>query len=221
MAKITRVQAKVFGQNAAGGELGVFGSLAAGTPTTTTSVATIQSLAAWLGGWFSAVVGENSPAIEDMNAMCYVFGYQIAYGLQTGVPEWETNTVYYIGSFVSSGNKIYVSQTDANTGNAVTSTTNWALYGNKTRAQNTSATITTSDNFVYATPAANIILTMDTVGTFAEGQEIEIKNTVINGFTVTVASAALIDGQASIVLGGGPTMDSVTLKKVGTTFYIV
>lgn len=126
MAKITRVLAKIFGSNANPTEIGVFGSLAAGSPATTTSALTMQSLSNWLDGWFGAVVGENSPAIEDMNAFCYVMSYQIAYLLQTGVEEWSATTTYYIGSVANDGTGIlYVSLTNTNLNNAVTDTVNW------------------------------------------------------------------------------------------------
>jgi len=126
MAKIDRKLMKVFGSTAGASELGVFGSLAAGSPTTTTDPETIQSLANYLEGWYSAVVGGNSPAIEDMNALHYLFGYQLAYLLERGVPEWNSLTTYYEDCFVSSGPDIYVSLTDNNLNNAVSNPTHWA-----------------------------------------------------------------------------------------------
>lgn len=125
MAKITRVLQKLFGSTASADQIGQFGSLAAGTPVTTTDPATMQSLSNWLEGWFGAVLGGNSPAIEDMNAVCFVFARQLAYIFQNGIPEWETNTTYYIGSVVASGLNTYTSIVDDNLGNLVTDTTKW------------------------------------------------------------------------------------------------
>lgn len=129
MAKILRKIAKIFGSTAGVGQIAKFGSLAASSPAFTTDPAVIQSLSEYLSGWFSAVIGGNSPAIEDMNALCYLFAYQIAYIMQTGVPEWNTDTIYFIGSVVNDGTgKLYISNTDNNTGNPVSDTVNWTLF---------------------------------------------------------------------------------------------
>lgn len=127
MPKIDRKNAKIFGSTAGPTQIGQFGSLAAGSVAYSTDPETIQALSNYLGGWFEAVVGANSPAIEDMNALCYLFAYQIAYGFQSGVPEWDDATTYYIGDIARSGNSLYQSLTDDNLNNAVTSETNWRL----------------------------------------------------------------------------------------------
>lgn len=127
MAKIDRKVAKIFGSGAGFQQIAQFGSLAASAPAYSTDPATIQNLANWLSGWFGAVIGNNSPAIEDMNAFCYVAAYQIAYLMQAGIPEWETGTTYYKGSLVQSGGQVFVSKTDDNQGNALTDDTNWVV----------------------------------------------------------------------------------------------
>lgn len=126
MAKIARVTQQVFAGTPGFEQVAEFGSLAAGTPVFTNNVATIQSLNAWAVGWFNAVIGNNSPAIEDMNGFCLVVTQQLAYGFQAGVPEWDAGTTYYAGSLVQSAGILYVSLTNTNLNNAVTSTTNWA-----------------------------------------------------------------------------------------------
>lgn len=125
MAKIDRKTQKVFASSAPSTEIGKFGSLAAGSPTTSTDPDVIQALSNYLGGWFDAVVGSNSPAIEDMNGLCYLFAYQLAYIFQAGIAEWDSGTTYYIGSLANSAGKIYVSLVDDNLNNAVTDTTKW------------------------------------------------------------------------------------------------
>ena len=119
MAKITRKLMKIFGSGAGNQQRGVFGSLAAGAVAYSTDVETIQSLGEWTEGWFAAILGGNSPAIEDMNSMSYVYAYQLAYLMQQGIAEWNAETTYYIGSLVSdtSGN-IYRSIADDNLNNA-------------------------------------------------------------------------------------------------------
>lgn len=130
MAKIVRKTAKIFGSSAGTNQIAEFGSLFAGTPVFSTDPAVIQSLTNWLQGWFAAVEDINSPAIEDMNAFCYVMAYQIAYILQQGIGEWDSGTTYYTNSYVSSGNTIYVSLQDNNLNHAVSDGAWWAPYLN-------------------------------------------------------------------------------------------
>lgn len=170
MAKILRKNQKIFGKNALSTQIGVFGSLAAGSPTTTTDPETIQSLSNYLGGWFNGVVGSNSPAIEDMNALHYLYAYQLAYLFQAGVPEYDANTTYYIGSVVNYNNVQYQSLTDNNLGNTPAIGVNWqyatdSTYSKATAGTNTYATSTTvqgqlnqlDTGIVNITPAGSVI----------------------------------------------------------------
>ena len=129
MVKITRAPQKVFASSAGGTEIGKFGSVAAGAPAYTTDPVVIQSLAAFLNGWYAAIIGNNSPPIQDMNALFFLAFRQIAYVLQTGVPEWDSATNYYTNSMVSSGGIIYVSQIDDNLNQPVSDSTKWLSYG--------------------------------------------------------------------------------------------
>lgn len=125
MSKITRVFQKLFGRTASAGELGQFGSFAAGSPLTTTDPEVMQALGNFDAGWFSAILGNNSPAIEDMNALFYLTFRQIAYIFQSGVSEWDAETEYHKGSYVAVGGVLYASVADTNTNNAVTLNTHW------------------------------------------------------------------------------------------------
>lgn len=136
MAKIARKNQKRFGSTATLSQVGKFGSLAAGSPANTLDPEEIQSLSNYLGGWFSAILGNNSPAIEDMNALCFLFAYQLTYLFQSGIPEWNTSAIYYIGSLVLSGSTVFQSLTDDNTGNnPATDATNWTLAFSSTTAK--------------------------------------------------------------------------------------
>lgn len=117
MAKITRVFQKLFGSTGSGGDFGKFGSLAAGSPAFTKDPVQIQSLDAWLNGWAAETIADNRPALEDMNSLCLLAFYQICYLLQQGIPEWDTDTPYYINSIVQVSGQAYTSLTDSNTGN--------------------------------------------------------------------------------------------------------
>lgn len=130
MPQLSRIYQKLFGSAAGSGQIGKFGSLAAGSPATTTDPAQMQSLSQWDSGWYGAIVGPNAPAIEDMNAAFYVAFYQLAYLFQEGIPEYNATTEYYVGSIVQDGTGvIYVSLTGTggspNVGNALSSAVNW------------------------------------------------------------------------------------------------
>lgn len=139
--KIARATQLGFASNAGSNQIEQFGSLATGVPNYTTNIATIQALSNYLTGWFGGVVGSNAPAIEDLNALCYLFSYQIGYILQTGVPEWDSGTPYFIGSIAQDGvGNVYVSLTNSNLNNALTVAANWRP-------------LTTANNLVAVNPA--------------------------------------------------------------------
>lgn len=128
MARLTRKNIKVFAENAT--DNGVFGSLQANNPTTTSDVEQIQSLSAWSDGWNSATeTSEMLPPLEEFQGVQYVTTYQQAYLMQEGIPEWAATVTYYKGSLTkevtSTGFRIYNSLTDNNAGNLLSDTSNW------------------------------------------------------------------------------------------------
>jgi hypothetical protein len=144
MSKISRVTQLIFGSNAGANQIAQFGSYTAGSPEFTTNPATIQALAEYVDGWFSAVLQGNSPAIEDMNALCYLYAYQLAYLMQAGVAEWDSATVYYLNSMVNYGGVIYYSLIDSNTNNIPSSTpSDWKVLA--------SNPMTSAGDLVYGT----------------------------------------------------------------------
>lgn len=154
MAKIPRVFQRIFGSTAGANQIAQFGSLAAGAINYTTNVSTIQSLSNYVTGWFAAVVGANSPAIEDMNALFYVGTTQLAYLFQAGVSEWDASTTYYIGSVVNDGTgAMWVSLTDTNLNNALSTPANWTLArGLSTNLYPYDMTVITGTSRTYAVP---------------------------------------------------------------------
>jgi microcystin-dependent protein len=124
--KITRKLQKIFASLSNPNEIGKFGSFAAGLPAYSTDPDQIQT-ANFLGGWFSAIVGANSPAIEDLNALQYLYARQLAYLFQNGIAEWQAGTEYFIGSTVMDSKNIYTSIVDNNIGNLVTDITKWQI----------------------------------------------------------------------------------------------
>lgn len=184
MPKIDRKTAKMFASLAGPTEVGQFGSLAAGSIAYSKDPDVIQALPQFLSGWYAAVVGSNSPAIEDMNALQYVFAYQIAYLLQRGVPEWDAETEYFIGDIVTDDDgSAFKSIADNNLNNPVTDGTKWAPFGTTETQTIDPATqspyvLTTGDNnrtflvqtqngaqqFELPPPASNMIFTVKDIG---------------------------------------------------------
>lgn len=221
MAKIIRKVAKIFGSSSGALEVSEFGSLAAGLPVYSTDPAVIQSLAQWLEGWFSAVVGANSPAIEDMNAFCYVMAYQISYLMQAGVAEWDATTTYYIGSMVNDGGALYISKTDDNLNNVLTDTANWQPYLAGIRSLTASATLALTDDIVRCdATAGDITVTLPAAAT-ALGKRFTIKATNIDDHLTWVKGdgSELIDFDN--MYQGLSTGESLTVFCNGTSWDVI
>lgn len=197
MAKTVRKTMKIFGSTPGTNQITKFGSFAAGSTVYTTDPAVIQALSNYLTGWFSAVVGGNSPCIEDMNAICFLYAYQLYYLLQTGIPEYDTATTYYTGSLCQDGaGNIYYSLQDNNTNYPLNNASYWLLKNN----------VNVSD-FSTSSSSYNLLST-DNGKTFWMPTTKNVSlylPTAIANFTVTVKD---IGGNASIypitiVSGGG------------------
>lgn len=183
MAKIVRKTQKIFGSSAGVNQIAQFGSLAAASPTFSTDPAVIQALSQYVSGWFAAIIGNSNPAIEDMNALFYLFAYQLAYLMQEGVPEWDSATTYYTGSLASDGSgTLYVSLVDNNTNHALGDSTKWFA------------------------PSQNGLLTRNAITntmTLPSGQVMSWPTAVVQtGVTVTVPSGARLSCEGSVTVVG-------------------
>lgn len=116
MARLPRVIQKLFGSNGPAGEFGKFGSRKNLPIVFTQDPATIQELTAFLNGLGDCTVGNQEPPMEDLNSLWLLVFRQIAYLFQEGIPEWESNTIYFTGSYVKVGSTIYRSVADNNSG---------------------------------------------------------------------------------------------------------
>lgn len=118
MPKLTRIYHKIFGLAGTTDNFGQFGGTKAGAPTATKDLTSIQSLAAWDNGWQDAVIGgDKAAALEEMNALLYAHSRQTGYIFESGIPEWDASTTYYIGSVVRVGAYWYMSLADGNINN--------------------------------------------------------------------------------------------------------
>ena len=129
-SKITRALQKIFGGSLTPtGNIEQFGSYVNGGSVYTNDPVVIQALAAFLAGWGAATTGNSSPAIQDRNALDFLFSRQLAYLLQQGIPEWDSTTPYFTNSFCQVSGVVYVSLTDNNLGNnPPTDTNDWQPY---------------------------------------------------------------------------------------------
>jgi hypothetical protein len=131
MAALPRIFHKIFGLSGTSDNFGKFGSAKAGAAVTTKDVATIMALGAWDTGWQDAIMGANkAPVLEEMNGHMFVHSRQIGYLFESGIPEYDDSTTYYIGSVVRVGQYWYRSLADnnlANTPPAAASDANWQL----------------------------------------------------------------------------------------------
>ena len=134
MAKIERKTQKIFCADAETTELAVFGTMKNivnnEQPVYSNDVETLQSNAAFLLGFQSAVVSGFAPFLEELNGVLYVITTQLAYLLTNGIPEYDENTTYFIGDMVKIiDNNIPIikySVIDNNIGNSTSDTNYWA-----------------------------------------------------------------------------------------------
>lgn len=98
MALLTRALQKIFGSTGGTTEFGQVGSKAAGSPVTTKNLETIQSLSQYDQG-LNAIVSDQGtsvlPYLEDINSLHFLETSQLAYLMQSGIPEWDDATEYY------------------------------------------------------------------------------------------------------------------------------
>lgn len=128
MAKLERKTQKILAGNANAGDISAFGTMKTGNPIHTTDMDILQN-EDYLKGWDTAIKEDKAPYLEEMNAVQYGITRQMAYLYQQGIAEWDANTTYYIGSYVTYNGKIYISKTDDNLGHAIAETTYWEEYG--------------------------------------------------------------------------------------------
>jgi hypothetical protein len=130
MAALNRKNQKIFAIDAGATGVSEFGSTAGGSTQYSFDPDDIQT-ADWLLGWLPAVLAGSKrlPTYEDFNAVFYTLSYQIAYGFQEGIAEYDTETEYRANSLVKKTGtvEIYRSLINSNTGNPLTDTDSWVL----------------------------------------------------------------------------------------------
>lgn len=198
MAKITRAFQKIFGSTAAVNTIAKFGSLFAGSPSFTTDPTVIQSLSNYLTGWFGALIDGNAMAVEDRNAIDFLYARQLAYLFQAGIAEWDSSTTYYIGSMASDGlGKFYYSIIDDNLNNALTQPSKWALITADSNQTSASTTITLTNSSPALTianhsAAQTVVLPSTTLCTIGQKFKVFSLNTTSGVGKVTIQTAGSV-----------------------------
>jgi hypothetical protein len=207
---------KVFGATGATGVLGQFGSFKNGSPTYSNDPDVIQALSNFGQGLAAGIVNNAPPAIQEIDALFYLISRQIAYLLQTGIPEWNANTTYYVGSFVSAINgengAIFMSVANDNLGNDLDDTSKWMLYESNKFVAYTGASdylVAYDDRYIEVQNAGNVNLVLPEAVSANKGRQIYVKNNSGNDLGVDAANvivsalgtpASLIDGLATYTL---------------------
>jgi len=167
MGRLARFTQLLFGNTATGSRIAVFGSLAQGSPTAY-SGATVspdlvqQESAAFATGWDGALIGNNSPAVQDSNALDYLWGYQLSYLFQQGIPEYDGSTQYYSNSIVqlASTGVVYQAIGSPLIGTAPPSSP-WLILSNSTAP---AVTVLLSGSGSYSVPANAKYLKIKMIG---------------------------------------------------------
>ena len=144
MADLARVLQKIFGNTGGSTEFGRIGSDAAGSPTTTKDLATIQALSQFEGGLFDITAdAAEPPRIEDINALYYLITSQLSYLFQKGIPEWIATENYYgTKSIVQVSGAIYRSVASSLNHNPTTDNgTYWQLVSDSAMTMQTKVAI--------------------------------------------------------------------------------
>ena len=225
MAKLTRYTQKIFGSSAGANNMGEFGSFAAGTPArysgSTITPTIIQALSNYLGGWFDAIDGFNSPCIEDMNSLAFLWAYQLSYLFQQGIPEWDSGTTYYTGSLVNYGGVLWISLIDNNTSN-LTVGTSWTGYnGAQAKSANFNVTVP-CPGYICDVSGGSITASLPAVSSFSNNQyRVSFKNKSFgssNTLTISPNGGDFIEGvNSSLILGAG---EFVSLFCDASSWYI-
>ncbi len=219
MAKIARKLQKQFGGGISpSGNIAKFGSLAAGTPEYSSDPVQIQSYPQFLQAWQAATVGVNSPAIQDRNALDYLFSYQLTYILQQGIAEWDIGQEYALNGFCAVAGVIFVSKTNANIGNdPLTDTNNWKTLASSIAPNFNSALLArffvrfNGHNGEILGGFGVKLVTREAVGvynlSFADDLDLPNENYAWAGSCSPANGGAPVGGNNNCVVGGGLQTD--------------
>lgn len=214
MPKLTRYKQKIFcGDVPFQNNIAVFGSLKEGTPLFSASPDDIQSKTAYGLGWSGAAVYNQAPALQDMNALQYLFSRQLAYLMQSGVAEYLATESYYLGSVVSSSGTLYKSLVDDNLNQSLADNTKWECIAGKGSGQVPLGAIVPITSGL--TGAMNVPTSGSVVDGYmrADGSTIPAGNKV-SGTTPNLSNSIYLRGSTTYGATGGENTKSLVLANL-------
>jgi len=180
--KLQKIFADITATGASGYQVTQFGSLKASAPLATIDPTVIQALTAYDYGFVNAIINGAPPSIQDIDGLCRMLSIGVAYLQQAGIPEYNVNDEYKLGSFVSSTyGSIYISVAASNIGNALTDETKWMLYNTKLYVSiNANYAIQYNEKYIhiYGTNP-DMDVTLPAIGAHNKGRIIYVVNKMI------------------------------------------
>jgi hypothetical protein len=144
----------------------------------------------------------------------------------TGVPAWNANVTYSQGQIVqdaSGEGVLYVSLTNNNVGNALTSVANWRVHGGRVRTISTSGSATVTDDVVLSNSTSGAVtVTLPACSTTAIGKKITVKDVGTGGNTTSVKGAGsdTVDGANTYAIAQSAN-SAITVINTGSAWNVV
>ena len=210
MSKIARFAGDLlaFAINATGTNRTVFGDV------TQSDTLDDNVNADYLLGW-EIVTPSEVPTKEDFNALGFTLGQMLAYLHQVGVPEWQTDQEFHIGSFTNKSGILYVSEINTNTGNdpATDDGTNWSIFNDSSIIQST-ITPTGDTNVTLTDREASSDLLVLVDGAWTTGHQIivpdESRRFFVDNTAGTYDAAIKTAAGASVTVGAGKSKQVIS-----------
>lgn len=140
-----------------------------------------------------------------------------------GISTWSINTSYSQGQLVADGSGqglLYVSLTNANQGNALTSVANWRIFGGNVTSVSVNTTLTVTHELVRSNSTSGALThTLPACSTTPIGKKITIKDVGTGGFTTSVKGNGtdVIDGVVTYATALAK-YDSLTVVNNGSSW---
>lgn len=139
------------------------------------------------------------------------------------VPQWNPNATYSQGSVVKDASvegMLYVSLTNTNLNNALTSVANWRMFDGKVRTISATGAALITDNLIRSNSTAGAVtVTLPACSTTPIGKKITVKDVGTGGNTTSVKGAGsdVVDGNNTYATALRQ-YESVTVVNNGTSW---
>ena len=142
------------------------------------------------------------------------------------LPEWNSNQTYNKGSIVKDATDyglLYVSLTDNNAGNALSSVGNWRMFDGNVRTITSTGSALVTDNLLRTnSTAGNITVTLPACSTSPIGKRITVKDVGSGGNTTSVRGNGTDTVDGVVTYATALTQyDSITVMNNGASWDII